>query len=369
MIALRTVCGVAALAFGIAAGFVLLGGPSFPSSFHSDPAGKAYALAASGHPGDAVAVYSEQIIRSPKDYVIYLRRGLTLQGLGRNDEALADFTEALRLSPPVMTADELGDRVNNLALPETHRLTLARQLHNQRAEILRLLGRPNDALADLDAAVALNVRDNETRAQRAVVRTFAGRIGDAVDDFNVILARGPNVNAMIGRANAKYLGGDYAGAAEDFGKVLETAPSKDIYAVWLLKSQLRGHLAIPLKEFEALPKSSPAWVGIDALLADHTPAQMAANLAAGMAKDKSLACDGMVFLGEWLVIKAEGQNAPAIFQDALDLCRPGTMPHAVATLELRRLAQVAATPAAPTETPTVPAILRTTPAANLTPGI
>lgn len=360
---LRIGCGVAALAFGILSGFVLFKGP-LDSSRSAD---KAYDLVLAGQPAAAVDVYTAQLQRDPKDYMLYLRRGLTLDRMNRHEEALADLTDALRLSPPVLTADELGDRVQNSALPETHRLTIARELHTERANILLTLGRPNDALADLDAAVALNSRDYSARHQRAVLRTYAGRISDAVEDFDAVLNHGVNFEALVGRANAKYLGGDYAGAANDYGKALQSQPERGSSAVWLLKSQLRGHLAIPLKQFEGLPRSNPAWVRIDALLSDYTPAQLASQLAAGMAKDKSLACDGMVFLGEWLVIKTNGKNAPAIFEDALSLCHPGTMPHAVATLELRRLA-TAATPTAPA-TPTVPAILHKAPVEKNFPGI
>ncbi|MHB1207441.1 MAG: tetratricopeptide repeat protein, partial [Rhodospirillaceae bacterium] len=362
---LRIGCGAAALAFGIVAGFVLFKGP-FHGTGSADQA--AFDLIMAGQPAAALDVYTEQLKRNPKDYMLYLRRGLTLRQMNRPEDALADLTNALRLSPPVMTADELGDRAQNSALPETHRLMMALELHTERANILEGLGRPHDALADLDAAVALDPRSLPIRRQRAVMRTFAGRINDAVDDFNTVLGRSKNLQDLIGRANAKYLGGDYAGAAADFGQAVKTNPEQGSTPVWLLKSQLRGHLAIPLKQFEGLPKSNPAWVGIDALLSDYTPAQIASQLAIGMAKDKSLACDGMVFLGEWLVIKTDGKNAPAIFEDALSLCHPGTMPHAVATLELRRLATAAATPAAPS-TPTVPAILHKAPVEKSFPGI
>lgn len=367
MVSIRLLCGAAALGAGILGGFLLYKGP--PGGDRAQGNGSAYALLRSGQHADAIAVFTQQIAERPKDYLLYLRRGLTLRQIGHNEEALGDFTEALRLSPPVMTLDELGARVNNLALPETHRWTIARQLHNARAGVLEALGRPDDALADLDAAVALNSKDTGTLGHRALVRTYVGRIKDAIDDFNAILIRLPDSEAFAGRANAKYLGGDYAGAAQDFAHAIDMNPDKGRYAVWLLKSQLRGRLAIPLKQFENLPKDHPAWIGINALLADYTPAQMAASLAAGMSKDKALACDGMVFLGEWLVIKADGENAPAIFRDAVGLCRPGTMPHAVATLELRRLAAAANTPPAP-EAPTQPAIMRKTPAATgSTPGI
>lgn len=314
-----------------------------------------------GRQDDALAVFTRQIAEHPGDHMLYLRRGVTLQRMGRHEEALNDLTDALRLGPPAMTADELGARANNLALPETHRWTIARQLHTQRAAVLEALGRPSDALLDLDAAVALNTKDTGTLEHRALIRTYAGRITEAVDDFNAVLLRLPNSEAFAGRANAKYLGGDYAGAAQDFTHAIDMNQDKGRYAVWLLKSQLRGRLAIPLQQFEELPKDHPAWTRLNALLANYTPAQMAASLAAGLPKDKAPACDDMVFLGEWLVIKADGRNAPAIFRDAVGLCRPGTMPHAVATLELRRLA-TAATPPAP-ETPPVPAIRRKTPAA------
>lgn len=365
MVSIRVLCGAAALGAGILGGLLLYKGPAGVDR----TAGSAYGLLRAGQQEDAVGVFTRQIADRPKDYVLYLRRGITLQRLGRHEEALTDLTDALRLGPPVLTLEELGDRINNLALPETHRWNLARELHKQRAASLEALGRPNDALADLDAAVALNSKDTGALHYRGVLRTYTGRIKDAIDDFDAILARWPDIDAVVGRANAKYLGGDYAGAAEDFTHAIAASPDKGRYAVWLLKSQLRGRLAIPLKQFEDLPKDHPAWIGINALLADYTPAQMAASLAAGMSKDKTLACDGMVFLGEWLVIKADGQNAPAIFRDAVGLCRPGTMPHAVATLELRRLAAAANTPPAVETTPaTVPAILQQTPAGKVSPG-
>lgn len=364
MVSIRLLCGAAALGAGILGGMLLYKGPGTSPSGN----GGAYSLLRAGQADDAIGVFTQQIADRPKDHMLYVRRGLTLQKAGRSEEALEDFTQALRLSPPVLTVEELGDRVNNLALPETHRWTIARQVHNARATALERLGRPNDALADLDAAVALDSKDMTTLERRARVRTYTGRIKDAIDDFNTVMIRLPNADAVAGRANAKYLGGDYAGAAADFTHAGEMETDKGRYAVWLLKSQLRGRLAIPLKQFEDLPKTHPAWIGINALLADYTPAQMAASLAAGMSQDKSLACDGMVFLGEWLVIKADGKNAPAIFRDAVGICRPGTMPHAVATLELRRLATAANTPPAP-EAPAVPAIMRKAPVSGSSPGI
>ena len=365
MVSVRILCGVAALGVGIVAGAFLYSGPQRPDTADE----RAYALLQAGQTEDAIGVFTAQIATHPKNYMLYLRRGVTLQQLGRHEEALGDLTEALRISPPVMTAEELGDRVNNAALPETHHWAMARQLHTARAAALAALGRPNDALADLDAAVALNGKDAMVREQRALTRTYVGRIKDAIDDFNVILARLPTAAAVAGRANAKYLGGDYAGAAQDFTQADDMSADKGRYAVWLLKSQLRGRLAIPLKQFEDLPKDHPAWIGVNALLADYTPAQMAARLAPGMTGDKKAACDGIVFLGEWLVIKAAGENASAIFRDALDVCRPGTMPHAVATLELRRLSTALHSPPA-AGAPAVPAVMRNPPAAaGGSPGI
>lgn len=363
MVSVRILCGVAALGVGIVAGMVLYKGPAQARK----EAERAEIAALQS--GSAIDFYTAALEREPKSYIYHLRRGLLLRRDSKDEQALEDFTAALRLSPPVMTAEELGARAGDSTHPETHRLTLARQLHTERALALQALGRTDEALADLDAAVALDARDMQTHYQRGVIRTYAGRIKDAVTDFNLILDRAPNADALIGRANARYLGGDYAGSAADFTIAMRNGRDQGRYAVWLLKAQLRGKLAIPLKQFEALPKDHPAWTGINALLADYTPAQMAASLAAGMTKDKKLACDGMVFLGEWLVIKASGENAPAVFKDALDVCRPGTMPHAVATLELRRLTTALSEPAALQAAPAVPAIMRTPAAAGGAPGI
>ncbi len=349
MVSVRILCGIAALGVGIVAGAALYNNPA-----QTRRAAERAEFAAL-QKGEAIGYYSSELARRPTDYVLYLRRGVTLRKDGRNQEALADLTEAIRLGPPVKTAQELGDKAGDSTFPETHRLTLARQLHTERALALQALGRADDALADLDAAVTLDPKDMAAHYQRGVIRSYAGRIGDAVADFNLILDRRPNIDAVVGRANARYLGGDYAGAAEDFAHAARSDGNKGRYAVWLLKAQLRGKLAIPRRQFEQLPRDHPAWAGINALLADYTPAQMAASLAAGLAKDRKPACDGIVFLGEWLVIKAGGENAPAIFREALGICRPGTMPHAVATLELRRLATASPTPPAP-EVPATPGL-------------
>ena len=332
MVLLRLGFAIAALATGMITGFIFYKAPA------PDPNFTAYQLAGSGHLADAVRIYSDQIHKTPQDYRLYLRRALILKESGQADAALSDFTTALKLSPPVLTAEALGDRLWNATLPETHDMTLVMELHTERAGVLEHKGRFVEALADLDAAVALNGHNGAARHHRAMVRAFAGQFDGAVADFDAVLARGMNLDSLFGRALTKYFAGDWDAAAADFARTVKLEPQSDDYAVWLLKAQLRDHQPIPLDQFGGLSKSSPAWARIDAFLSDYAPAEARNQLAESVKDDPAPACEAAALYGEWLEIKAAGEDAPAEFRDVLAHCKPATLPYEVATFEPNRLA-------------------------------
>src|SRR4051812_24129250 len=91
MIVIRSGFGIAALAAGIVAGFILYRTPSQMNRLGED----AFRLSSTGNTTAAIEVYSEQIRRRPDDYILYLRRGLTQKRGGELAAAVADFDQAL----------------------------------------------------------------------------------------------------------------------------------------------------------------------------------------------------------------------------------------------------------------------------------
>ena len=134
-----------------------------------------------------VDAFSAAIDANPGDYMTYYRRGTQLQKQRRYEEALADLNAAIKLSPTPLSLEELGERVNDSALPETHTLGLVVLIHTTRAEILQLMNRPEEALADLDRALSFDGRKIDTIYTRGQLRALTGRYDEAIADFDVAL--------------------------------------------------------------------------------------------------------------------------------------------------------------------------------------
>ena len=115
--------------------------------------------------------------------------------------------------------------------------TLSVQVRAARAEVLFALNRLEEALADLDYAVAANFRNQGNRHQRAVLRMITGRHDDAITDFDVMLRRGPNQETLFARGLAKYLKQDWGAAALDFQTAVRLAPNNRKFTEWLDKSR------------------------------------------------------------------------------------------------------------------------------------
>ena len=335
MILIRSGFGIAALAVGIVAGFLLYRTPSQMNRLGED----AFRASSNGNITKAIEAYSEQIRRRPQDYVLYLRRGLTEKQSGDLAAAITDFDEALQRIPQPATADELGQRLYNSGLPETHVHNLAVELYSERANAFEKLGRIDEALSDLDSAVALNGRLPAIVERRATLRLLTGQIENARTDFNAVLDRGMNGDAVFGRGLTAYFSGDWATAATDFAQALRVNPRSGAYALWLLKAQLRAHQPIPLDEFKGVPASNSAWPWINAFLGDYDGGSIATGLRDGAGGDPVRACETTHLLGEWFLLKGNPEQAAIAFRAVSETCPPLTVQRVAAAAELRRLEQ------------------------------
>jgi tetratricopeptide (TPR) repeat protein len=136
-----------------------------------------------------------------------LARGTARRKVGRLEEALADFTAALRLAP------------NN-----------ARAL-SRRGETQLQLDRPHKALADLERAVTLRPDDVVLLVNRGAAKQALGKLKEGLADVERAYALEPtNMEVLHHRGVAKMAAKDFPGAVADLDVVLAQNPSDAVSA-------------------------------------------------------------------------------------------------------------------------------------------
>lgn len=207
------------------------------SAGSSESTQRAYLASISGKDSDAVAIYTDAIQQAPDHYLAYYRRGVTLARLGQLEPALADLNAAVQLSPAVLTANELGQRAWNSLLPETHAMNLVVLVRTARADLLRQMKRPLEAIADLDAAFALDPRKTSLLHSRGLLHMEAGNAPAAIADFDALLAGRESKDWRFARGISHFANGTLAEAEADFRKLTQMEPHNGLYARWLLRTQ------------------------------------------------------------------------------------------------------------------------------------
>ena len=202
---------------------------------------RAQLLSRMGRPEEALAAYSEAIEADPNQSEYHLERGNLLRRLGRLEDALADYDEAIRTSPPypephLVRADlalELGDEQAALA-GYSYALELAPELIDARVGRASLLldeGRLEAARADVVAGLALDPEHAELHAVHASIAQQEQRFGEAHDAYAEALRHDPTlVAAWSNRATLWYEQGEIERAIEDLRTALELDDDPDIRA-------------------------------------------------------------------------------------------------------------------------------------------
>jgi len=307
----------------------------------ADPRSKSPTQAAYGSRGaTAVAAYSAAIAADPANYMTYYRRGVTYQLAGEFERALADFNQAVKLSPTPLSLGELGTQAANSRHRPTHTLGLVSLLRTTRADVLMRLNRPQEALSDLDTAIAIDPRKSHVFYARGLLRAMTGSYDASIADFDVILARRAHMNWYFGRGLARYFKGDWSAAAADFVQAAQRAPGNDAYLIWLAKAHLRAGVPLYAEHFAKMNPEGEAWPVVEAFMSDHDPAQFLSGVRAGTrtagADTPAARCKAALFMGEWLTLRNAGVGAREMFTEAAGLCEPLSLDHAVAAAELKR---------------------------------
>ncbi|MHB1217698.1 MAG: tetratricopeptide repeat protein [Alphaproteobacteria bacterium] len=131
-----------------------------------EQASQAWFLA--GRPEMAEKQLDTALTLKPGDPELLIDRGIFRANLGRLEEAIGDWTEALKKAP---------DRDDVLAL---------------RATALRKTNQPAAARADADRAIAINPKNVDALLERGTLRQMGGDTGGAIEDWNAVKTLAPD---------------------------------------------------------------------------------------------------------------------------------------------------------------------------------
>jgi tetratricopeptide (TPR) repeat protein len=142
----------------------------------------------------------------PRMVELRLGRAQCYEELGRTEEALADIEAAVRYAPKDAEARYARGRIR----PESE--------HAQ-------------AIEDFTASIALDDENAEVWAARAHAHHMQGQLDRAIEDATRALALDPdNVTALFTRAFAHHRRGDYDAARAGYDDLVRAAPDEPEYA-------------------------------------------------------------------------------------------------------------------------------------------
>ena len=183
----------------------------------------------------AIADYTEAIRLSPKDAELYRTRGNAWSHRREFEKAVADYSELIHLAPKDL------------------------QAHIGRGALLTYMKKFDDALADYDAAIRLNPSNAETYKSRGHLLSHRGELDKAVADYTNALRFAPkDIKVYENRGVLLMQIRKYDDALADFETMIRLDPKHaDGYAgrgiVWIAKRELDQAIA----EFDEAIRLAP----------------------------------------------------------------------------------------------------------------
>jgi tetratricopeptide (TPR) repeat protein len=244
--------------------------------------------------------------------VIWMQRG-------EADRALADYDKAIALKPDYAFA--LSNRGN--------------------AWLVK--GDADRAIADQTAAVNLAPPQVELPlVGRGKARLAKGDLDGAAADFEAALKVNVKyANAFVGRAYVRFAQGRFDAAAEDFGYERKVRPDAE-NAIALYLARARNGDEQAMKGLSDMFKDVDQEQGLPAAVAMYigriTPDQVlaaAADANPGTQRDRQ--CKANFQVGEWHLLKKDGETAKPYLKKAVEGCSKALMEYSAAIAELGRL--------------------------------
>ncbi len=169
-------------------------------------ANRGNALAALGRHDVAVESFDRVLAANPDFAEIHLNRGNSLARLGRRDEALTSYARALAIRPDLAEAEfgrgivfrdrcRLAEAVAcfDRAIALNRNPAVRGLLHSHRAELLNLLGRFREALADVQRCLEVAPDDDQALFAISLIELLHGRWSQAWPKYERRIALGVGV--------------------------------------------------------------------------------------------------------------------------------------------------------------------------------
>lgn len=258
-------------------------------------------------------------------------QGMSAMNAGKSELAIEAFTKAL----------DAGD-LAPVYVPITH---------FRRANLYLNIGKCREALADLDAAVALKPADVGILAGRAQAHLCLKDDAAAERDLLAAIASGPNESIYRFYARYKWVKGDFAAAAENFAqahKMMQANKKRPIYdkhqiyaALWYAISAARAG-GFDAAAFKAMAESFDGedWPRpvADYYLGKLDPDGLVRKAAAAEAKKNAhQSCEADFYIGEWLLAHGDKALAETKIAAAVARCPHNFVEYDMGVAELERL--------------------------------
>jgi lipoprotein NlpI len=250
---------------------------------------------------------------------LHYNRGLEHSGLGRQDRAIADYDEAIRLVP------QYGDAY--LARGN------ARGLKND----------SDGAIADFDAALNINPKDRSALGSRAFEWTMKGDYARAIADQDaVIRLDAKSTLAWFARGRERFYAGDFKSSIADLQQAMKLEPNS-YTAIWLYLVRKRAGIdSDELLEQGTADIHGGGWPWpVVALFVGRTDVDsvMAAATNQDARRQRDQLCEANFYVAQWRLMRNERDRALALFKTTQSECPRDFMEHEGAVAELRRLAK------------------------------
>jgi tetratricopeptide (TPR) repeat protein len=276
--------------------------------------GRAYE--AKGDYDRAIADYNQAISLSPKNYTFYNSRGISHRNKGDIDRAIADYNQAISLNPKE---------------PDPY---------YNRGISYRNKGDIEHAIADYSEAIRLNPKDPDFYNNRAYAYRLKGDIDRAIADYSEAIRLAPRNDGFYARRGRAYFyGGNPAKALADLNQATELDPTDADEALWLEIIGQRGSIPsrLPLAVSRIDMTKWPAPV-IRLFLGQVTPAAvLAAADDPDPARKKSRVCQANFYSGELSLAKGSKDEAIRLFRLAMSDCPHDDVGWSAANSELKAL--------------------------------